>query len=98
RENLGLDGKPITVVAMKYDGRGHLLAEENLDRDGKLALRNGYARREYGYDGDGNCTRVASFDIDGKPLRSRSLGCEVVVPSYDKQGRMTEVAFLDANG
>jgi len=98
RETFGPDGKPTVIVRMNYDVRGHLLAEETLNGEEKLISRNGPARREYTYDDDGNCTRVANFDPDGKPARSRGLACEVIALSYDKFGRMHEVSFLDAQG
>jgi serine/threonine protein kinase len=97
RENLGKDDKVATSVRMKYDSRGHLLTEENLDAAGKVVVRGGFGRRDFGYDKEGNCIRVASFDAAGLPIRIRPLGCEVVAPGYDKQGRMIEIKFLDAS-
>jgi len=104
RETLDLDGKVTNLSVMEYDGRGHLRFEENRTPaaapggEEKPVVRNGYARREYGYDGDGNCTRLANFDAERKPLRIRGLGCEALGPHYDKYGRVTEVDFFDAAG
>lgn len=96
QEALDLDGKKTTgTLKLTYDPKGHLLAWE-VDPTVKPGPSRRASRRVYEYRGD-ECVGVRYFDSKGKPYVDPFASAAGVAFTY-KDGRITEVTYLDAGG
>lgn len=79
--------------------RGQVVEERSYDTAGRLMpARTGAAIVRIEYTDNGNISRMASFDENGKPVTNTVWGCSSSVNTWDEQGRPLQTACFDAGG
>ena len=99
------DGKPtkdhrgVHAELMKYDHRGLQIEIQFLDQNEQLAVHvDGYARKSYLYDSQGNVIEERFFGLNGKPIIPPILNAATVKSEFDRNGNMTSVARFGEDG
>ncbi len=97
-EETGPGGAPATPVfrtVYTRDARGLVVGIAYFDGAGApVALRDGIAKVERGYDAYGRMARERHLGVDGKPL----AGAAGLERTYDTYGRQTSETWVDGSG
>lgn len=93
------DGNNCPVVKLEYDEWGNRTAERYYTMDGKPSYRTDISScgMTYKYDDEGNCIMRNLIDGQGN-ITTGNSGYASARMSYDDNGFITQIEFLDKNG
>lgn len=96
---VALPGSQVAEQRLHYDGAGYLVRKENLDAAGAPAEdAHGVAQRLFERDGAGRVVRTEFRNAAGERVTPRYPGYAESRMTYDSEGRLMRVVYLDAAG